>query len=148
MDLNDLLQMGGALIQNNSDDATTNLDVNDIANSLGSLFGGSDGNFDLSSMVSNLASNSDFGDIVGSWISNGENAPISPDAISELLGSDKVAQFASNLGLSQDSAAQALSDALPQVVDKATSADGMFGDLLDQVGGAQGAMNMLGKMFG
>jgi hypothetical protein len=37
---------------------------------------------------------------------------------------------------------------LPNVIDKATSGEGSIIDnMLDQVGGAEGAMNMLGKMF-
>jgi len=147
MDLMDLLKVGGSLIQGNSDDATTGLDVGDIANALGGLLGNSEGGLDLSSLVSGLSSNG-LGEIVGSWLGNGENASISPDQITDLLGSDKISEFASNLGLSVDSAKSALADALPQVVDQATSGENsMVEDMLAQVGGASGAMDMLGKMF-
>lgn len=88
-------------------------------------------------------------DVVGSWIGSGENSPISADQITSLLGSDKISQFASQLGLSQESATSALADALPQVVDQATNEDSsLMGDLLAQVGGAEGAMKMVGKLFG
>ena len=148
MDLMDLLKVGGSLIQGNSDDATTGLDVGDIANALGRLLGNSEGGLDLSSLVGGLASNG-LGDIVGSWLGNGENAAISPDQITDLLGSDKISEFASSLGLSEESAKGALADALPQVIDQATSGEGgMVDDMLAQVGGAKGAMDMLGKMFG
>jgi uncharacterized protein YidB (DUF937 family) len=149
MDLMDLLKMGGSLIQNNSDDATTGLDIDDIAGALGGLLGNSDGSsLDLSSLVGGLASNG-LGDIVGSWLGQGENAPISMDQITDLLGSDKISEFASSLGLSEESAAGALADALPQVVDQATSGEGgIMDEMLAQVGGAKGAMDMLGKMFG
>jgi len=41
-----------------------------------------------------------------------------------------------------------LADALPQVVDQATSGENsMVDQMLTQVGGEGGAMNMLGKMF-
>jgi len=147
MDLMDLLKVGGSLIQGNSDDATTGLDVGDIANALGGLIGNSEGGLDLSSLVSGLGENG-LGEIVGSWLGNGENASISADQVTDLLGSDKISEFASNLGLSVDSAKNALADALPQVVDQATSGeDSMVDDLLAQVGGASGAMDMLGKMF-
>jgi len=148
MDLMDLLKVGGSLIQGNSDDATTGLDVGDIAGALGGLLGNSEGGLDLSSLVSGLASNG-LGDVVGSWFGDGENAAISPDQITDLLGSDKISEFASNLGLSVDSAKNALADALPQVVDQATSGEGgILDDMLANVGGAEGAMGMLGKMFG
>jgi uncharacterized protein YidB (DUF937 family) len=68
------------------------------------------------------------------------------EQLGALLGSEKISQFAEQLGLSSESAAQALADALPQVVDQATS-DG--GDIVSQMlGGLGNPMDMLGKMFG
>jgi len=147
MDLTELLKMGASMIQGNSDDATTGLDTDVLSGALGNLLGGSDGGLDLSSLVSGLSGNG-LGEIVSSWLGSGENMPISADSITDLLGSDKVSEFASNLGLSTESATGALADMLPNVVDKATSGEGSIIDnMLDQVGGAEGAMNMLGKMF-
>jgi len=86
--------------------------------------------------------------VVGSWLGNGENEAISPESITDLLGTDKVSEFASSLGLSEESATGALADMLPNVIDNATSGEGSIIDtMLNQVGGAEGAMNMLGKMF-
>ncbi|RUM69983.1 MAG: hypothetical protein DSZ09_05020 [Sulfurovum sp.] len=147
MELMDLLKVGGTLIQGNSDDATTGLDTNDIAGALGGLLGNSEGGLDLSSLIGGLSENG-LGEVVGSWLGNGENASISIEQITDLLGSEKISEFASQLGLSEESAKGALADALPQVVDQATSGEGsMVEDLLAQVGGASGAMDMLGKMF-
>ena len=147
MDLMDLVKMGSSLIQGNSDDATTGLDTGDISSALGGLLGNSEGGLDLSSLVGGLSSNG-LGEIVGSWLGNGENASISMDQITDLLGADKISEFASNLGISEESAKGALADALPQVVDKATEGDSSIVDsMLAQVGGADGAMDMLGKMF-
>jgi len=147
MDLMDLLKVGGALIQGNSDDATTGLDVGDIANALGKLIGNSEGGLDLGALVGGLSQNG-LGEIVGSWLGNGENKSISMDQITDLLGSDKISEFASQLGLSEESAKGALVDSLPQVVDQATSGEGSIMDeMLAQVGGPQGAMDMLSKMF-
>jgi len=148
MDFNDLFKMGAELIQNNSDDATTSLDADSISNAIGGLLQGSDGGLDLSGIASSL-SNGNLGEIVSSWLGNGENMPIDASQITELLGSDKVEEFASSLGLNFDSASQALADALPQVIDKATSGeDSIVSQMLDQVGGVDGAMDMLKKMFG
>lgn len=147
MDMMDLLKMGGSLIQGNSDDATSGLDAGSIGNALSGLIGGEEGGLDLGSLLSNV-SEGGLGEIVGSWIGSGENSAISSDQITDLLGSDKVSQFAEELGLSQESAASALADALPQVVDQATNEDSsLMGDLLAQVGGTEGAMGMLGKLF-
>jgi len=81
-------------------------------------------------------------------LGNGENKSISIEQITVLLGSDKVSEFASKLGISQESAAGALADALPQVVDQATAGESTIMDqMLGQAGGSKGAMDMLGKMF-
>ncbi|SFV67051.1 Bll5166 protein [hydrothermal vent metagenome] len=148
MDLTDLLQMGAKAIQGNSDDATTELDIGSIGDALGNLLGGgADGGLDLSQLVSGLSENG-LGATVSSWLGSGENEPISIDSITDLLGSDKISEFANSLGLSEESAKGALADALPNIVDKATSGeDSIIGNMLSGVGGVDGAMDMLGKMF-
>ncbi len=147
MELMDLLKMGASLIQGNSDDATTGLDTDTLANALGGLIGNNEGGLDLGALVGGLSQNG-LGEIVGSWLGNGENASISMDQITDLLGSDKISEFASNLGLSEESAKGALAEALPQVVDQATAGEGgIMDEMLAQVGGPSGAMDMLGKMF-
>ncbi len=143
----DLLKVAASMIQSNGDDATKGLDTDDIANALNNLVGNGQGGLNLVTFVSGLSQNG-LGEIVGSWLGNGENKSISIEQVTTLLGSDKVAAFASQLGLSQESAASALADALPQVVDKATAGEGTIMDeMLAQVGGSSGAMDMLGKMF-
>jgi uncharacterized protein YidB (DUF937 family) len=127
MDLMDLLKVGGSLIQGNSDNATTGLDIDDIANALNVLVGNGAGGLNLGALVGGLSQNG-LGEIVGSWLGNGENKSISMDQITDLLGSDKISEFASQLGLSEESAKGALVDALPQVVDKATSGEGTIMD--------------------
>ena len=146
MDLSTILNMGASLIQNNSDDATTGLDINAISSALGNLIGGENG-IDLSNIVSKLSENG-LGDIVASWLGNGENLPISAESITDLLGAEKVSEFAQNLGISEESAQNAIADALPNLVDQATSGENsLVDDLLSQVGGVSGAMDMIGKMF-
>lgn len=60
------------------------------------------------------------GDVAASWVSTGQNLPISPEQLQQVLGSDLVGKFASQLGLSQGEAAGQLSQMLPQVVDRLT----------------------------
>ena len=147
MELMDLLKVAASMIEGNSDDATTGLDVDDIANALNTLVGNGQGGLNLITFVSGLSGNG-LGEIVGSWLGNGENKSITMDQITTLLGSDKVAAFASELGISQESAAGALAEVVPKVVDKATAGEGTIMDeMLAQVGGPRGAMDMLGKMF-
>ena len=148
MDMMDLLKMGASMIQGNSDDATTGIDTDKITGALSSILGGnSEGGLDLSSLVSNI-SKGNLGEVIGSWIGNGENAPINTDQVTELLGSDKVEAFANELGVNVDSAKQALSDVLPNLVDKATSNDNnLAGELLSQVGGLDGVMDFAKKFL-
>ena len=147
MELTELLKAGATMIQNNGDDATTGLDVNDIAKALEHLVGNGAGGLDLVKFVGGLSQNG-LGEIVGSWLGNGENKAISMEQITTLLGSDNIASFASELGISQESAANALAETVPQVVDQATRGEGtIMDDMLSNAGGPNGAMEMLGKMF-
>ncbi len=147
MELMDLFKIGASMIQGNSDDATTGLDTDAIIAALTKLIGNGQGSLDLGALVGGLSQNG-LGEIVGSWLGNGENKSISMDQITDLLGSDKVSEFASELNISEESAKGALADSLPQVVDQATAGEGSIMDeMLAQVGGPQGAMEMLGKMF-
>ena len=149
MDMMDLLKMGASMIQNNSDDSTTGIDTDKITGALGSIFGGNNegGGLDMGSIISNVT-NGNLGETIGSWIGNGENAPIDTDQVTELLGSEKIEAFAQELGVSVDSAKQALSDVLPNLVDKATSEDSnLAGDLLSKVGGLDGVMDFAKKFM-
>jgi len=144
MDLNKLLKIGASLIQNNSDDATTGLDIDKIAGAMQKILINQDGNIDLASILTKLSGNG-LGEIVGSWLGNGENKAIDPDRVADLLGDEKVQAFALELGVSEESAKVALADALPPVVDKATAGEGSILD--EMMGGSGNPMEMLGKMF-
>jgi uncharacterized protein YidB (DUF937 family) len=60
------------------------------------------------------------GDIVSSWIGTGENKPIAPDTLNNVLGSDNVNALAQKAGLSGDQLSGMLAAVLPHVVDRAT----------------------------
>ena len=147
MELTDFLKTGAAMIQNNGDEATKELDIDAIAKALNNLVGNGSGGLDLVKFVGGLSQNG-LGGIVGSWLGNGENKSISIEQITTLLGADQVAAFASELGISEESAANALAESVPQVVDQATRGEGTIMDeMLANAGGPNGAMDMLGKMF-
>jgi uncharacterized protein YidB (DUF937 family) len=84
------------------------------------------------------------GDIMSSWIGKGENLPISPEQILQVLGSGQVQQIAGKLGVSSEEASSSLAEMLPQIVDQLTP-DGSLpsGDLL-----SQGLGLIAGKLFG
>ena len=118
--------------------------IDKIANAMKKLIANEDGSLNLAAIVGSLSRNG-LGEIVGSWLSQGENKAIAPNDVAVLLGEDKVDAFAQELGLDRESAKKALSDALPVVVDKATSDEN---NIVDQMlGGGGNPMEMLSKMF-
>lgn len=60
------------------------------------------------------------GHVIASWMSGGQNLPISPEQLQQVLGSDTVAQIARQLGVDPSTAASHLSQILPAVVDRMT----------------------------
>ncbi len=60
------------------------------------------------------------GSVVSSWVSSGQNLPISSDQIHHVLGSDKVKELAAAAGISPDVASSAIAQLLPGIVDKLT----------------------------
>jgi len=81
------------------------------------------------------------GDVIGSWIGHGQNAPISGDQLSNVLGADTIGQIAAQLGLSHGEAASQLSQMLPEVVNRLTP-DGQApsGGLGDDMGALLGQL--------
>ncbi|MCX8104835.1 MAG: YidB family protein [Ignavibacterium album] len=111
----------------------------DLMSSLMQLLGGRDG---LQNLVSQFDAKG-LGDIIGSWISTGQNKSISADQIQNVFGSDALSGIASKLGLNVNDLSSQLSNLLPDVVDKLTP-DGKIPeeDILNQ------ASDLLGGLFG
>jgi uncharacterized protein YidB (DUF937 family) len=60
------------------------------------------------------------GNEVSSWIGNGQNQTVAPDALHDILGSDLVRQMAAKTGLPLDQLLPQIAQHLPQLVDHAT----------------------------
>ena len=60
------------------------------------------------------------GDVINSWIGPGQNQPIAPDQLHQVLGPDAVNNLSRLTGLPQDQLLSELSRVLPGVVDKLT----------------------------
>lgn len=60
------------------------------------------------------------GALASSWVSTGENLPISGDQIHQVLGSEQIQTLAAKAGISPDSAGSAIAQLLPTLVDKLT----------------------------
>ena len=72
-------------------------------------------------------------DVVSSWISTGENKPISSEQVQNALGEGQINQMAQNMGVSRQEVSTGLAGLLPQLIDKLTP-DGKLpeGSVLDQ----------------
>jgi uncharacterized protein YidB (DUF937 family) len=84
------------------------------------------------------------GDSISSWISTGQNMPVSADQIKQALGADKVQEISQNVGVSEEETSTGLASLLPEIIDKLTP-DGKVpeSDMISQ------GLNMLkGKLFG
>ncbi len=85
---------------------------------------------------------------VSSWLGDGENMPISKEQITDMFSSEKISEFASKLGVSTEKASHAFSEALPQIIDKASSTSNLFDSVKDQINeNTGGLMDKLNNMF-
>jgi uncharacterized protein YidB (DUF937 family) len=60
------------------------------------------------------------GSLVSSWVSTGQNLPISADQLQHVLGSEQVKDLAAKAGISPDAAGSHLAQLLPVLIDKLT----------------------------
>jgi uncharacterized protein YidB (DUF937 family) len=72
-------------------------------------------------------------DVVSSWISTGENKPISSEQVQNALGEGQINQMAQDMEVSHQEVLTGLAGLLPQLIDKLTP-DGKLpeGNALDQ----------------
>jgi uncharacterized protein YidB (DUF937 family) len=92
---------------------------NPLLQALTSLLGQNSSVGGLAGIVQSFQKNG-LGDIVNSWVSTGQNLPVTPDQIKQGLGSDFLSQLAGKAGVSPDAASTQLSSLLPSVIDKVT----------------------------
>jgi len=119
-----------------------NADTGAVQNALGSLLGDGD-KPDIGSLLNGLQSGG-LGDVAKSWLGDGDNQPISADQIKGAVDGNKLSQLASALGTDEGSVLSGLQDAMPQMVDKASSG----GSLLDSIGGLGGAAKLAKGLLG
>ena len=79
--------------------------------------------------------------VMASWVGPGENLPIAPETLQQVLGDDAIAQVAQKLGLPPRVTCDRLSQMLPYVVDKLTpdgevpaNGFGDVGELMGRIG--------------
>jgi len=132
----DVLKMGQELLGDKLGD------MGGVMDALSGLTGGE--GLDLSGIAEKLKAGG-LGDQVSSWMGDGENQPVSADQLTEALGADKMGEVASTLGVDAGTAAESLSQAMPTLMDKVSSAGSVMGALGDGGNPADLAKKLLGQ---
>ena len=126
----DLMQLGSQLLAKQLGNGA-NADA--ITRALGGLLSDNSGKLDLGSLIS-ARQGQDLGAIAASWLGDGDNDGISLAQVREVVGKDKVAAMATELGADEDSLLNGLKEALPQMIDNSSQGGTLLdnpGDLLD-----------------
>lgn len=84
------------------------------------------------------------GDQAASWVSTGENIPVSGDQIHNALGGDFIQQIASKLGVDASQTSGSLAQLLPQLIDKLTPDGAVPQDTNQLEQGLAGLRKLLG----
>ena len=144
----DIIQMGTKLLSEKFGDSA---DIGAIPQALTGLLSGEDGNLDIGSLVQNLMQNQGIGNLLGSWLGDGANESMSVDHIFDMFGGEKVQEFASSVGVETDTAAEGLSQVIPDLIDRFSEGgnvlEGVAGGLLEKAGGASGLLGMAKGLF-
>ena len=81
-----------------------------------------------------------FGSHMNSWVSTGQNMPISPDQLSQILGAGRMQEMAQQAGMDPQSMSGQLSQLLPQMIDRLTPQGSV------PSGGLEDALGSLGRL--
>lgn len=84
------------------------------------------------------------GNEVASWISTGQNMPVTPDQILRVIGNDRLQSIAQKFGLSPQTLSSGLAEMLPHVIDKLSPNGQLPANHLVE----QGLSLLKGKLFG
>lgn len=145
MDLTAIINTVAQNIKNDSHEATSSLELSNIANALNDTIGG-EGVID--NLKSAMMHNNNLSKTVTTWVKEGTNAPLDANMLEAFLGQGKVEEFASKLGIDKSIASDSLMSAIPMIIDQMTSSDTSLADgLLKHIGGWQGILEMIMRFF-
>ncbi|GKS69831.1 hypothetical protein W03_18350 [Nitrosomonas sp. PY1] len=103
------------------------IDAQDVANTFKSLVSETSDSIDLNGLVEKFKK-ANLSETVSSWLSNGENKPITAQHIDEVFDTEKLKAFANSLKMEITEAKEMLAKAIPNLVDKFSS-DGKLLDI-------------------
>lgn len=139
----DLLKIGAQLFMQKMGAQGSDMDLGSVTSALSGLLPtNNEGDLDLGGIV-NQFKGAGLASLAASFLGDGKNDAFSPSQLLGMLGEGKVSQFASQLNLDADSAANGLSGMIPDLIDKQSQG----GSLMDLAMGAAKS-GLLGKLFG
>ena len=95
-----------------------------------------------------MLNKSGLGQQAASWVSNGDNLPISADQIGKVLGSGPLADLAGKFGIDPQQLSGSLAQYLPEVVNQMTPQGRLPDNANDTDALGQGLNALAGKLFG
>jgi len=96
-----------------------NGDLGGLAGALGGLLANNGEVGGLGGLVSKF-NQAGMGDVIGSWVGTGENAPISGGQLQQALGGDVISSIAQKLGINASTLLPLLATMLPTLIDQLT----------------------------
>ncbi|SRR6056297_216055 len=143
MNIQELLKIGAQAFQSGvSDQLSSSLSLDTVMDALAGLMPGEGKNVDLAALVG-VMQGGGLAAMAESWLGDGGNQGIGREQLVELFGRNSIRSFAGKLGLDEGAALSGLQEAVPVMVDKASS-----GGALESIGGLSGAIGLAGKLFG
>ena len=143
MNIQELLKIGAQAFQSGvADEITGSLSLDTIMDALAGLLPGEGKNVDLPALIAKMQGGG-LAAMAETWLGDGNNQGIDAGQLVELFGRDSIRSFAGKLGLDEGTAISGLQEAVPTMVDKAST-----GGALESIGGLSGAIGLAGKLFG
>lgn len=93
------------------------IDMADAVSAMQTLLADTSGKLDLNGMLTKLQ-DANLSETVATWLSDGKNAVLSSDAISNLFDSEKLNTFATALNIDLEAAKNGLANAIPNLIDQ------------------------------
>ncbi len=106
------------------------IEIPEVVAALTGLMSNSGSQLDVAGLLGNIQQMG-LGDVLGSWLGDGENADISADQVTALFGEEKIQAFCEQLNIDSGLAQTALSKLIPMFIDQQSSGGGLSGLLGD-----------------
>lgn len=134
MDISNIMQNGAQAFQSKMDaDGDGQIEISDLVPALTNLFTNAKGDMDISSILSGLNAGG-LTSVAQSWLGEGDNEAIDGEQTKELFGLSTISAFASKVGIQVEQAVEGLQEAVPNIIDQASS-------------GAESLMDIAGDLF-